>query len=68
MHFLYSTIMVTSSQIKFSIVFNPQIASTVNNNILAPLGFLIEDMRNVIEIYAGFLIICIFSINRGFYY
>ena len=41
MHFLCSIIMVTNSQIKFARVFNPQIARTVNNNILAPLGFLI---------------------------
>ena len=60
--------MVTSGQIKFATVFNPQIARTVNNNILSPLGFLIEGMINVIEIYAGFLIICIFSINVGIYY
>ena len=62
MHFLCSIIMVTISQIKFERVFNPQIARTVNNNILMPLGFLIEGM------YAGFLIICIFSINGGIYY
>ena len=68
MHFLCSIIMVTISQIKFERVFNPQIARTVNNNILAPLGFLIEGMKNVIEIYADFLIICIYSINGGIYY
>ena len=60
--------MVTNSKIKFARVFNPLIARTVNNNILASLGFLIEDMKNVIEIYAGFLIICIYSINAGIYY
>tara|TARA_B100001250_G_scaffold275325_1_gene237834 strand:+ start:288 stop:470 length:183 start_codon:yes stop_codon:yes gene_type:complete len=60
--------MVTNSKIKFARVFNPLIARTVNNNILASLGFLIEDMKNVIEIYAGFLIICIFYINGGIYY
>ena len=68
MHFLCSIIMVTSSQIEFARLFNPQIARTVNNNILAPLGFLIEGMKNVIEIYSGFLIICIYSINGGIYY
>ena len=68
MHFLCSIIMVTSSQIESARLFNPQIARTVNNNILAPLGFLIEGMKNVIEIYAGFLIIRIFSINGGTYY
>lgn len=68
MHFLCSIIMVTSNKIKFASVLNPQIARTVNNNILAPLGFLIEGMKNVIEIYVGFLIICIFFNNGGIYY
>ena len=60
--------MVTNSQIKFARAFNPQIARTANINILASIDFLIEDMKNLIEIYAGFLIICIFYINGGIYY